>query len=492
MADEPSWDDIFDSQPPQTPAPPPAQQPPAQPPPAQPQTTQPQTRREAREAAEAAARDAAPPLVEPTTAATPTALPGAPSPAAQPPASSLPPAAMPPAALPPAAATLAAVPAPSVGVIQPTSAARGTAGKPPKVRGQRKSRRTLGCLIVVVAFFSVIGIGASFVYVTFEDQIRTLLGTEEPTDFTGAGTGEVVVTIAAGDVGGDIAQTLVDEGVTKTYSAFYALLIADPTITFQPGSYSLKSEMSAQAALDALTDPANRVQTTVRFNEGQSISQVLATISDETGIALADFEAAAANPAAFGVPVDAPSLEGFLFPATYEIEPGTDATAILQMLVTRTFQSLDAAGVAPEDRLRVMTMAALIQREAGPVKDDFFKVSRVFANRIAIGMNLESDATVSYGTGRTDTVWTTPDERADASNRYNTYANPGLPAGPIGAAGDLAIDAALHPAEGPWLFFVPINLETGETVFSETFAQHQAAVAQLDAWCRATQSPNCQ
>jgi UPF0755 protein len=110
----------------------------------------------------------------------------------------------------------------------------------------------------------------------------------------------------------------------------------------------------------------------------------------------------------------------------------------------------------------------------------------VFQNRIDQGINLESDATVAYGTGNLHTVWTTDSERADASNLYNTYANPGLPIGPIGLPGDLAIEAALTPADGPWLFFVPINLQTGETVFSETVEEHEAAVAVLREWCDAS------
>ena len=99
-------------------------------------------------------------------------------------------------------------------------------------------------------------------------------------------------------------------------------------------------------------------------------------------------------------------------------------------------------------------------------------------------MHLESDATVAYGTGNTHTVWTTDAERADASNKCNTYANAGLPIGPIGNPGDAAINGAVNPADGAWLFFVPINLKTGETVFSETADQHLAAVEQLRAWCR--------
>ena len=214
-------------------------------------------------------------------------------------------------------------------------------------------------------------------------------------------------------------------------------------------------------------------------------------LSEGTGIPLSDFETAAIDPTIYGVPPEAPSLEGYLFPARYTFEPGADASGVLQTLVNRTFESLDAAGVLPEERHRALTMAALIQREAGSNPDDFYKVSRVFANRLDAGWNLQSDATVAYGADTTNTVWTTVEDRADKSNLYNTYANPGLPVGPIAAAGDLAIDAALHPVDGPWFFFVPINLETGETVFSVTQAEHERAVKQLVEWCRETNSPNC-
>jgi UPF0755 protein len=84
-------------------------------------------------------------------------------------------------------------------------------------------------------------------------------------------------------------------------------------------------------------------------------------------------------------------------------------------------------------------------------------------------------------------VWTTDAERADASNPYNTYANLGLPVGPIGLPGELAIDAALNPAEGDWLFFVPVNLKTGETVFNTTAEAHEASAQQLRDWCAASE-----
>ncbi|MEY2849297.1 MAG: endolytic transglycosylase MltG [Actinomycetota bacterium] len=357
----------------------------------------------------------------------------------------------------------------------------------------RRRRRWVGWVVGPLSVILVLGIGAAAVFVAFEPQIRSFVGAAEPSDFVGAGTEEVVVTITAGDLGSDVAQTLFDNGVTKSVGVFYSLLLENPEVSFLPGSYAVKKEMSAQSALDALRDPANKRELTVLLREGQSINQALELVSAGTAIPLDQLTAAASDLAGLGVPAEAPNLEGYLFPATYTFEPGLDAKTALQQMVNRTFQSLDTAGVAVADRHRVLTLAALIQREAGPIAEDFYKVSRVFTNRLDTeGWKLESDATVSYGTGNTDTINTTEAERADASNPYNTYANPGLPVGPIGAAGDLAIDAALNPVDGPWFFFVVVDLDTGETAFSTTFAEHQAAVAQLAAWCRSTGSASCE
>lgn len=362
-------------------------------------------------------------------------------------------------------------------------------GTPPR---KRRRKGWIIALSIVAVLLAGGAAGASWAWGNYETQIRKVMGWEIPIDYEGSGHGEASIIIRSGDGGEEIAASLAKAGVTKTPQAFYKLLLVqDPQVVFFPGHYLLKKEMSAQAALDALQDPANKVETSVLIKEGEMIGQTMAALSKGTGIPLADFEAAAADPTVYGVPAEAPSLEGYLFPARYNFEPDATAASILQTLVNRTFQSLDAAGVAPADRHRVLTMAALIQREAGSNKEDFYKVSRVFHNRLDAGWLLQSDATVAYGADTTHTVWTTPADRADTSNRYNTYTHPGLPIGPIGAAGDLAIDAALHPADGPWFFFVTVNFETGETVFSVTNAEHDRAVEQMRKWCRDTKSPTC-
>jgi UPF0755 protein len=99
-------------------------------------------------------------------------------------------------------------------------------------------------------------------------------------------------------------------------------------------------------------------------------------------------------------------------------------------------------------------------------------------------MALQSDATVTYWTGLYDSVSTTDADRADPDNPYNTYYYTGLPLGPISLPGEVAMDAALNPAAGDWLYFVAIDLRTGETVFSNTFAEHERAVQRWLSWCR--------
>ena len=278
--------------------------------------------------------------------------------------------------------------------------------------------------------------------------------------------------------------------MTASYDAFYDLLLEQsPEPEFHPGAYQLAEEMSAQAALDALRRSGQQAREHVRHPRGhrpaRRARRHLRGRRHPAGGA-AGGRRGAARPH-YGLPAEATTLEGFLFPATYTLDPGMDAHGVLQTLVDRQFEALDTAGVPADQRWKTIVLASIVQREAGSNLEDFPKVARVFQNRLDQGMNLESDATVAYGTGNTHTVWTTDAERADASNLYNTYANPGLPVGPIGNPGDVAINAAIHPADGPWLFFVPVNLATGETVFSTTADEHEAAVAQLQEWCAASE-----
>lgn len=349
-------------------------------------------------------------------------------------------------------------------------------------RAEKRRGRVVIASVLIVMLLALSG-GGVYVWSKFGDRISLALGWTS-NDYEGEGHGEALITITSGEIGADIADALAQADIVKTSEAFYELLLAqEPAVDFQVGTYAMKLQMSAQAALDALQDPANRMELTVMIPEGTSANSALERISGVTAIPLEEFTAVAADPAAFGVPAEFPSLEGFLFPATYTFAPEDTAQSIIQKMVDRMWQALREHGVPAGDEWRVLTLASVVQREAGSNLDDFPKVARVFLNRIDIGMKLESDATVSYGTGRTDTVWTEPEERADASNLYNTYANPGLPVGPIGLPGDTAIEAAIHPADGDWLYFMPIDLTSGDTQFAHTYEEHLKNVELLAEWC---------
>jgi len=237
--------------------------------------------------------------------------------------------------------------------------------------------------------------------------------------------------------------------------------------------------MNSLEAVSLLASTETRVIQKVTVKEGLRINNVLKVLSESIGLPLEVLSSASKDLAGLGIPDGEVSAEGWLFPATYEFDGSTTAKGILTQMVERTKQELVSQGVAEKDWHSVLTLASIVQKEAR-LEADFYKASRVFLNRIKVGMPLQSDATVSYGSGGT-TVTTTDAERAD-QNLYNTYVHLGLPVGPISAPGALAIEAAIKPAKGKWLFFCTINLKTGETVFSNTLAEHEVAVYKFQKW----------
>lgn len=370
-------------------------------------------------------------------------------------------------------------------------------GSPPPPRDKRTRR--IGAWIALVVVLALLGgavVGGFWVWNTYQDNIRAFLGQEEPRDYeAGLATGEAIVTVSSGDTGGAISQTLFEAGVTKTSDAFYRMLVATgDNPTFYPGAYKLQKQMTSAAALTALMDPGNKLEDTAQLREGLTVAQTLPILADGTGIPLADLQTAVATPADYGV--DAASLEGWLFPATYTFEPGVTAADVIRTLVNRTVQSLDAVNAPVTDRQRILTIASIIQREAR-FQDDFYKVSRVIENRMNPGNQetfgkLQMDSTAQYGYGEMHqgVVSSSAEALAD-DNLWNTYVHLGLPVGPISNPGDLAIDAAMHPAEGPWLYFVTVNLDTGETVFTSTYAEHSKAVVQWQSWCAEHPDSGC-
>ena len=364
----------------------------------------------------------------------------------------------------------------------------------PSVRPKRRKGRGRRALIVLLVIVLLLGgltaVGVMF-WNQFGDRVSEALGWTT-NDYEGEGHGETIVTITAGEIGEDVAVSLAEAGVVKTSQAFYELLLAqNPQVDFQPGTYRLRLEMSSQAALDALRDPASRMQLSAMIPEGKTVGQTLEIVSAGADIPLEELQAAAANPGSFGLPEGVTSLEGWLYPATYEFEPGTTAEAAIAKMVGYQIALLDELGVPVEDRERVLTIASIVEREAGRA-EDFGKVSRVIVNRLDSGMRLQMDSTAQYGFQQHDdgSVWSTDAALAD-DNPWNTYVHEGLPIGPIANPGRAAVEAALNPEPGDWLFFVAVNLDTGESVFTTNGADHDAAVQQLNEWCVANPGRGC-
>ncbi len=334
--------------------------------------------------------------------------------------------------------------------------------EPPK----KKTARNLFALVAVIAVL----IGG---YIAVTNVMDRLGGAE---DYAGMGTGEVEVAIPAGANGVQIARILADEDVVKSSEAFYQLSLRDERANrIQPGTYRLRKQMSAEAALSALVDPSARMQAKFTVPEGARVGQIVEIISKNTELKAEDLEAALDNPASIGLPEFAKgNPEGYLYPETYFVEPGDTAEIVLKRMVDQTLKvakDLDIGTRAPALGMngeQILTMASILEYE-GQKPEDYAKIARVLYNRIEQGMPLQLDSTVSYVSERKGDVWTTPEERANPS-LYNTYQHAGLPPGPIGSPGQASIEAALNPADGPWLFF--FATKDGSVIYNEDFGKH--------------------
>lgn len=338
----------------------------------------------------------------------------------------------------------------------------------------RRRRIVFGALALLVTI-GLVGGGA----ILASDSIRDFISRFQVADYSGEPGPSTTIVIEPGDNGSAVARKMVEADIILSFDAIYRdMLTADFTI--YPGTYEFPTKISGKRALEILIEGKNRVVVQTTIPEGFKVSEVIEQLVQDFGLQAKDIEAAI-EAVRSRLPDDAPNAEGYLFPATYTFDPGVSAETVIKSMVDRTEAELAQYDIALKDSLDVINLAALIQVEAR-LTEDFFKVSRVFQNRLNIGMLLQSDATVSYGTNG-KTVTTTDAQRADR-NPYNTYVFKGLPIGPISNPGELAIEAALRPADGDWLYFVTVNLKTGETKFSITHAEHERAAQEFYAWLR--------
>lgn len=341
-------------------------------------------------------------------------------------------------------------------------------------------RKGKGLVAALVSLSLLLGIGAVG-FITFRDAVQSAIQSFNSRffvpDYEGPGGPSTIVVIEAGDLGEDVARKLLAADVVKSFEAIYRpMLAADPAI--YPGHYEFPTQIPGAEALRILVEGKNRVVLTTTIPEGWQMSEIIPRLVSDLG--LDEGELLSAIEAKNQV-FEGPTLEGYLFPASYTFDPGVQAETVVDIMLERMASELDQYGVALEDAHEILTLASMIQME-GRAESDFFKISRVFANRLERAMPMQSDPTVKYYyEGSIDSF---KQGAADTTNPYNTYVIAGLPPGPISSPGAVAIDAAINPVPGNWLYFVAIDLNTGETVFSETLAEHERAAELYYQWLR--------
>jgi uncharacterized YceG family protein len=336
-------------------------------------------------------------------------------------------------------------------------------GAPRRRRGIRRAMPYVGIVVLVV--------GAWFLYSLFQP-------------FKGDGNGSVRVTIPQGAGAGDIGKQLAKRGVVD--SGFYFSLraaLAGKRGDLRSGSYTLKKDMSYGAAIDALTTvpPAPKV-IRVTVPEGRSALEIVPLVRQaglRGGYLHNTRDTTLLNPRTYGAPKGTRTLEGFLWPATYELKPGSQARSLVREQVSAFKQNFGQVNLRRAKRKNltrydVLIIASMVEREAMVPKDRRL-VSAVIYNRLKQHMPLGIDATIRYRLNN----WSAPLTNADlrVAGPYNTRTHTGLPPTPIGNPGLASLRAAANPANVPYLFYVVKPCGNGAHAFSSTDAKFQQDVA---------------
>lgn len=369
-------------------------------------------------------------------------------------------------------------------------------GNPSDPGNEPRSPRGRGFVAGLVALLLIVGLGAGLYFGGrwALDQVRG----EPPADFPGPGVGSVIVVVNPGDSVTAIGNTLYRANVVASAQAFVNATRGDERAnTISPGAYDLREQMSAAGAFEALLDPESRHQAVVVLPEGLRIDQTVTRTADVTQIPPDDLWAVLLNPAALTLPEWAPATgerraEGFLFPATYEFPKDVTAEQALAAYVDRFNTAAIETNLNNSEQMvgktpyEVLIIASLLQAEGIP--QDFTKIARVIYNRLDPATwggtygYLQLDATLNYGLGQSNLNLTMEQLRTDGP--YNTYTRQGLPPTPINSPGEEAIIAAMNPADGPWLWYVTVNPDTGETKFTDNFDEFLVYKEEFQTWCR--------
>lgn len=295
---------------------------------------------------------------------------------------------------------------------------------------------------------------------------------------------KVIVKVEDGMAGTHIAKLLEDKGVIKSARSFSSYIKSKNLgNALQAGEYEFITGMPEEKVIEKLVNGEVRY-ITVTIPEGLNVKQI-GGLLDEKGFGKEeDFLAKAKEYTPYEyMKTDDPNVEykseGFLFPATYHIKPGTSLDAILEIL-TSTFDerlTKEMREKIAKDEISIrdfVTLASLVEKEAA-VDEDRKYIAKAFIKRLEIHMPLQSCATIQYILGYPKPELTIADTKLPSP--YNTYLHYGLPPGPIANPGMLAMESVLAPAEENYLYFVV--QKNGKHIFSETYSEHLAAIERV-------------
>src|SRR5580765_2085280 len=277
-----------------------------------------------------------------------------------------------------------------------------------------------------------------------------------------------------------IGQRLVDAGIVRDSITYrLTLWLTGDARRLQAGEYRFDHPMTARDVVGKIAR-GEVDQIAITFPEGLTIAEMAHVFESSGQGAAADFERAAHDPALVrSLDASATDLEGYLFPDTYKVSRRIDASRLVGAMVEHTGRVLTTeVRQAAADRgwtvRQLMTLASIVEKETARPEERPI-VAAVYANRLRIGMALQCDPTVIYALQRQGGF--NGNLRRDdllMDSPYNTYRHPGLPPGPIAAPGKASIDAAAHPADVDYLYFVSRN--DGSHVFARSLEEHNRNV----------------
>lgn len=350
-----------------------------------------------------------------------------------------------------------------------------------KMARKKRHRKALRRFVVILIFAAFVA-GAWFL---FSRMHLSAPAKEEHTvvqDYPGPGSGSVEFTVETGDSSAAIGKRLTKEGIVASADIFtQAVLNANAESSLQPGAFTLKYRMSAADVVKILTDSSN-AKGLLQVTSDARVKDVIKEAAALSGTDESEFQTIIDNKGAGILPAEAKgSFEGWFEPGSYDAKKLKTATAILKEMVTKRIAKFDSLNIPTgSERERIITVASIIEGEVN--KQEYYaKVSRVIQNRLDQNMSLGMDSIVAYGNDVAPRELTSAMLK-DTSNPYNSRVQKGLPPTPINNPSDATLQAAMNPEPGNWLYFVTVNLDTGETKFTDSIDQFNEYSKEYQEW----------